>query len=136
MFDEAQMKCLRALLNTIIPPDDFPGAWEAGVGGYLLRQLAGDLAELSPTYRLWLRQLDAEARAGAGRAFAELDQAQRTSLLKRVERGEVATDWSLEPAPFFRQVVEHCAEGYYSDPDNGGNRDWIGWRMIGYEARA
>ena len=136
MFDEAQMKCLRALLNTIIPPDDFPGAWEAGVGDYLLRQLAGDLAELSPTYRLWLSQLDAEARAGAGRAFAELDQAQRTSLLKRVERGEVATDWSLEPAPFFRQVVEHCAEGYYSDPDNGGNRDGIGWRMIGYEARA
>ncbi len=135
MLDKSQWRCLEALLDTIIPPDDFPGAVDAGVGTYLRRQLEGDLAELSPSYRLWLSDLDAESRAGAGKSFAELDAEARTSLLKHVERGDVATDWSLDPAPFFRQVVEHCAEGYYSDPDNGGNRDGSGWRMIGYEVR-
>lgn len=135
MLDDSQLRCLEALLDTIIPADDFLGAVDAGVGDYLLRQLAGDLAELLPSYQLWLSDLDAESRAFRGMSFAELDSAERTSLLKIVERGEIATDWSLDPAPFFRQIVEHCAEGYYSDPDNGGNRDGIGWRMIGYEVR-
>ena len=135
MLDTSQLRCFEALLDTIIPPDDYPGAVDAGVGDYLLRQFAGDLAELLPTYQRWLSDLDAEARAGWGKSFAELNMAESTSLLERVETGEVATEWSLEPAPFFRQIVEHCAEGYYSDPDNGGNRDGIGWRMIGYEVR-
>lgn len=135
MLEESQLSCLEALLDTIIPPDDFPGAVEAGVGEYLLRQFEGDLAALLPTYQRWLRDLDAEARAGWGKSFAELDADERTSLLERVEQADVATDWSLEPASFFRQVVEHCAEGYYSDPANGGNRDGVGWRMIGYEVR-
>ncbi len=136
MLDISQLRCLEALLDTIIPPDDYAGAVEAGVGDYLLRQLdGGDLAELLPTYQRWLSNLEAEARADVGKSFAELNEAERVSLLKRVEKGEVATDWSLEPAPFFRQVVEHCAEGYYSDPDNGGNRNGIGWQMIGYGAR-
>ena len=135
MLDNFQWRCLEALLDTLIPPDDFPGAVEAGVGAYLLRQLAGDLAALLPTYQLWLSDLDAESRAIRGLSFAELDLEERTTLLKSVEMGEIATNWSLDPAPFFRQIVEHCAEGYYSDPDNGGNRDGIGWRMIGYEVR-
>lgn len=135
MLDDSQLRCLEALLDTIIPADDFPGAVDAGVGVYLLRQLAGDLAELLPSYQQWLNDLDAESRAFRGMSFAELDSAERTSLLKSVERGEIATDWSLDPAPFFRQIVEHCAEGYYSDPDNGGNRAGISWRMIGYEVR-
>ena len=135
MLDDSQLRCLEALLDAIIPPDDFPGAVDAGVGDYLLHQLDGDLSALLPTYQQWLRDLDAESRAVRGRSFAELDLAERTSLLERIEQGEVATDWSLDPAPFFRQVVEHCTEGYYSDPDNGGNRDGIGWKMIGYEVR-
>ncbi len=133
MFDEAQLSCLRALLDTIIPPDEFPGAVEAGVGDYLLRQLAGDLSALLPTYLQWLGHLDAESRAVMGKAFADLNPEARTSLLKKIEQGEVAAGWSLAPAPFFRQIVEHCAEGYYSDPANGGNRDGVGWKMIGYE---
>lgn len=135
MLEKSQLRCLEALLDTIIPPDDFPGAVDAGVDEYLLSQLAGDLAELLPAYQRWLDDLDAESRAAWNMSFAELDMAERTSLLKRVERGEVASDWSLEPASFFRQVVEHCAEGYYSDPGNGGNHDGVGWRMIGYEVR-
>ena len=135
MLDNSQLRCLNALLDTIIPPDDLPGAVDAGVGEYLLRQLAGDLSELLPRYRLWLSELDAESRAGWEKPFAELSISERTTLLKRLEQGEVAAVWTTEPATFFRQVVEHCAEGYYSDPENGGNRDGIGWRMIGYEVR-
>jgi len=135
MLNNAQLRCLEALLDTILPPDDYPGAVDAGVGDYLLRQLAGDLAELLPSYQRWLNDLDAESRASRGKPFADLDAQDRTSLLSSIEQSQVTTEWSVEPAPFFRQVVEHCAEGYFSDPTNGGNRDGVGWRMIGYEVR-
>ena len=133
MFDDAQLACLRATLDTIIPPDDYPSAWEAGVGDYLQRQLRGDLADKLPAYRAWLAGLDAEALAIHSQAFAELSLAERTALLARIEAGELTADWSLDPAGFFRQIAEHCAEGYYSDPGNGGNRDGVAWRMIGFE---
>ena len=45
------------------------------------------------------------------------------------------SSWPVDPAEFFRNVIEHVMEGYYSDPGNGGNRDSIAWRMIGFEAR-
>lgn len=136
MFDEAQMRCLRATLDTIIPPDDYPGAWDAGVGEYLHRQLRGDLADLLPAYRTWLDCLDAEAQARHSNDFASLSQAERNALLDAVQEGNLSTTWSLEAGSFFSQVVEHCAEGYYSDPGNGGNRDGVAWRMIGYEVSA
>lgn len=136
MFDLSQWRCLEALLDAIIPPDDYPGAVDAGVGDYLMRQFSGDLAALLSSYQRWLNDLEAESRAISGKSFAALDLEGRTRLLKRVERGEVKVAWSVEPALFFRQIVEHCAEGYYSDPGNGGNRDGLSWRMIGYEVSA
>ena len=135
MFDESQMGNLRALFDTLIPPDEYPGAWDAGVGDYLLRQLAGDLAELLPAYQRWLASLDEEALADTGLHFSDLSLADRSALLSRIESGEVHTDWSIEPASFFRQIVEHCGEGYYSDPGNGGNCGGVAWKMIGFEVR-
>ena len=31
-------------------------------------------------------------------------------------------------------MVEHVLEGFYADPGNGGNRDAVSWKMIGYRA--
>ncbi len=56
--------------------------------------------------------------------------------MSRVEAGAVATPWPVDPAAFFRNAVAHAAEGYYGDPANGGNRDGVAWRMIGFEVRA
>ena len=97
---------------------------EAGVGDYLGRQLASDLAELLPAYQAWLAGLDDEARAVHGADFAGISPRQRTALLMRIEQGAVEAAWQIEPAPFFRDIVEHCAEGFYSDPGNGGNSRW------------
>ena len=46
LFSERQAATLRAMVDRLIPPDDFPGGWEAGVGDYLARQLSGDLRPL------------------------------------------------------------------------------------------
>lgn len=135
LFDENQLRCLEAVLDTLIPPDDFPGAWQAGVGDYLLRQLTGDLAHLQASYRDFLRCLDAEAQRLHKCDFADLAVDARSDLLHRIEKNRVETSWTIEPDAFFAQVVEHCGEGFYSDPGNGGNREGIAWQMIGFEVR-
>lgn len=135
-----QQETLRAVVDRIIPPDAFPGGWEAGVGDYLLRQLSrGDLQDQTPTYRAGLDALDAEAKSlgeeGAG--FAERDTETQDALLARVAAGTVAaTEWgAVTPPRFFRLLVEHAQEGFYGDPGNGGNRDGVSWRMVGFTVR-
>jgi gluconate 2-dehydrogenase gamma chain len=56
-------------------------------------------------------------------------------ILSRLEAGQVMLLWPVDPTGFFHMVIEHVMEGYYSDPGNGGNRDLIAWRMIGFESR-
>ena len=127
---------MRALMNRVIPADDFPSAWEAGVGDYLARQFERDLQTQLEMYRLGLEALEAEAQSVAGKGFGELDAAVQDLILSQVESGQVTTVWAVDPVNFFRVVTEHVMEGYYSDPGNGGNRDSISWQMIGFERRA
>lgn len=129
---ELQQATLHAAIDRIIPPDDYPGAWEAGVGDYLARQFAGDLKPILPTYQSGLDALNAEAVAQYGTAFSDLSPEQQDALLQHVETGEVQTAWPVMPQQFFRTLVNHTAEGYYSDPGNGGNRDGVSWQMIGF----
>ena len=133
MLTESQRATLRALIDRIIPADDFPSGWEAGVGDYLDRQFAGDLCHLLDMYRAGLDALEVEARATAEIGFSELAPDAQDELLRRVELGEVVTEWPVDAAAFFRAAAEHAAEGFYGDPGNGGNRDGVSWRMIGFE---
>ena len=135
MLDEQQLNTLKALVNAIIPADDWPNGWQAGVGDYLLRQFERDLTDCLPMYVQWLTALDAEARAFCQRPFAELSLTERTRLLEAIEQGQIKTAWPIDAAAFFQQIVEHCIEGFYSDPGNGGNKNGVAWDMIGFEVR-
>lgn len=132
MFSEIQWKTLEALCNRIIPPDDYPGAWEAGVGSYLSRLLENEEIAHQTTYRQGLDALEAEAMARFGTPFAALYESLQDELLFAIQSGSVRIQWPVSPQGFFSLVVQHTAEGYYSDPANGGNRDAISWRMIGF----
>jgi gluconate 2-dehydrogenase gamma chain len=37
-----------------------------------------------------------------------------------------------EGLDFFSALVLHTRQGYYSDPVYGGNKDYIGWKVIGF----
>lgn len=135
MLSQEQTTTLQAVVNRMIPPDDWPGGWEAGVGDYLFRQFERDLKSAVETYQQGLDALEAEAQAVYSRSFAQLSEAQQDSLLMQIERGEVQTEWQVVPAAFINMLAHHCAEGFYSDPGNGGNRGEIAWQMIGFEVR-
>lgn len=133
--DERLLQILRAAMDRIIPPDDFPAAWDAGVGEYTRRQLAGDLHHLAPLICAGLEALAAEAEAHVALPFAALAPGDQDLLLERVAAGDVRAHWPVEPAAFFDLLVRLTNEGYYADPGNGGNRGEVAWRMIGYETR-
>ena len=132
MLTPTHWNTLRSMMNRIIPQDDFPDAWEAGVGDYLARQFGRDLRAQVETYQFGLEALEAETRAFAGKSFTELDSSAQDAVLGRLEAGQVMAPWPVNPTEFFHMVIEHVVEGYYSDPGNGGNRDGISWKMIGF----
>ena len=134
MLTSDHWNTLRSMMNRIIPRDDFPDAWEAGVGIYLARQFERDLRSQVETYYLGLEALEAESQAFAGKGFTELDTNAQDLMLKRLEAGQVTLSWPVNPTEFFHMIIEHVMEGYYSDPGNGGNRDSIAWRMIGFKS--
>ena len=129
---ELQQQTLQAVLDRVIPPDDFPGAWEAGVGNYLARQFEGDLASRITFYLAGLDGIEAEAMAGLGKHFVSLGPNEQDSILQRVESGKVTTSWTISPEEFFKLMVETAAEGYYSNPEQGGNLGAISWAMTGF----
>lgn len=133
MLTSIHWNTLRSLMNRIIPQDDFPNAWDAGVGNYLTREFERDLRAQVETYCLGLDSLEAESQVLAGRSFTELSASEQDAILNRLEAGQVASVWTVNPTGFFHMVIEHVMEGYYSDPGNGGNRDSISWRMIGFK---
>lgn len=134
---ETQQDTLRAVLDRMIPPDDYPGAWEAGVGDYLARQWQGDLRETVPLYEAGLDALNSEALAQKNAPFASLDAATQDALLHALEGGAAQTAWTaIAPQPFITMLANHAAEGYYSDPGNGGNREARSWDMVGFKVTA
>ena len=123
LLTERQMETLRALVNCIIPADDYPNGWDAWVGEYLAHLLTQEPQFLFP-YRSGLDALDAEAPD-----FQALSAPAQNALLMRLE---------LDPqrGAFFRLLVSHVMEGFYADPGNGGNRGGVAWQMIGYKVTA
>ena len=84
---EVQQQTLRAAVNRIIPADDYPDAWEAGLGYYLARQFEGDLAPQLEFYCAGLDGIEAEARKRFKSSFARLTPAQQNTTL-------VASAWT------------------------------------------
>src|SRR5258705_8559268 len=129
---DEQQQTLRAAVDRIIPPDDYPGAWQSGVGDYLARQFEGDLLPVLDDYRSGLTALEAESIARFQQRFTLLSHGQQDTLLQHIEAGEVLTVWNVAPTVFFNLLVNTTAEGFYSEPEQGGNRERISWAMTGF----
>ena len=130
---EHQQQTLCAAIDRIIPTDDYPGAWQSGVGDYLARQFEGDLRPVFDDYCTGLTALDAESLARFQQSFRQLSEEDQDHVLGLVEGGEVLTTWDVAPRVFFNLLVRTTAEGFYSEPEQGGNRNAASWKMIGFE---
>jgi hypothetical protein len=134
MMDRTSTETLRALVERIVPADGYPSGWQAGVGSFLRRIVEQDLADRAVMIRAGLDLLDAEAQARHhDTPFAQLPEAAQDALITDLLAG--SSSQHRHPAPageFLRMMIGLTVQGYYGDPDNGGNRDAVSWDMAGY----
>jgi gluconate 2-dehydrogenase gamma chain len=156
-FTADEASAMEAIVDRIIPPDsETPGGKDAGCAVFIDRQLkgpygsAGGLYRLGPfikgtkeqgpqspltpaeLYRKGLAGLDQYCKANkGGKAFAQLPADQQDEVLKKVEAGEAKFN-DVDAQGFFDALLKDVPEGFFSDPIHGGNRDMVGWKMIGF----
>ena len=109
-----------------------PGARDAGVLNYIDLALSGAYADLQDFYRRGLAQLDAYCRKTYNEPFVRLEAARQDQVIMSLEEGR-ATGFTWPTAQeFFDTIRTHTMEGMFADPVYGGNKDFAGWRLVGF----
>ena len=123
-FDAASAAEIKAIASEIIPDNETPGAGRAGVIFFIDRALAGYDADKQELYKRGLAATQAKRAEmfPQSSSIAGLASQQRIALLKAIEKTE-----------FFQQVRFHTILGFFGHPMHGGNRDMVGWKLIGVE---
>jgi gluconate 2-dehydrogenase gamma chain len=134
VLNATQWKTVEAVTGRIIPTDHEPGAIEAGCVNFIDKALAHEDAKLKPLYEKGLAALDRVSQQKLGKSFVELTPEQQDDILAAVESGK-AEGWpssGVGAAEFFATVRMHTIVGFLADPKYGGNRDYAGWKVVGY----
>ncbi|WP_264362255.1 gluconate 2-dehydrogenase subunit 3 family protein [Ramlibacter tataouinensis] len=155
-FNAEDAAFVEAAVARLIPADDAgPGALEAEVPAYIDRQLAGAWGAGGRMYRSgpWLAgtpeqgyQLPftpAELFKNSLRAIAaDVGKSNRGKLSKLEPQEQDAYLRSLENEPrdlggvpsdvFFQLLLDMTVEGFFADPVYGGNKDMVGWKLVGF----
>jgi gluconate 2-dehydrogenase gamma chain len=117
------------------------GPWQDGT------KSQGYQSRLSPAelYRIAIKYVNEHCRrAFSGKAFAELSADQQDQVLTEIEKGKLKIEdigphaIEIEGAKgphgdtFFAILMQNTIEGFFSDPIYGGNKDMVGWKLIGF----
>jgi len=109
-----------------------PGAREVGVSNYIDLALAGAYSDLQDFYRRGLAALDAHCQKTYQASFVRLSPARQDEVIAALEEGK-ATGFTWPTAQaFFNTLRTHTIEGMFADPAYGGNKDFAGWRQVGF----
>ena len=116
---------LGAIAARIVPTNDTAGATEAGVIHFMDNVLGGVSASSLPAMREGLLTLgEAALTAYASGSFSRLTPKQQDALLTEIED----TD-------FFATLRYLTIAGMFSHPSHGGNRNRVGWQLLGFDDR-
>ena len=121
----AQMDVVSALTSRLLPGvDGRPGAGEAGAVYFIDRALGTFNAAQRPLYTEGIADLNrrAQTRVAAAASFAALTAAQQDEVIREIEA-----------TPFFQAVRLDTIVGTFALPSWGGNRDYMGWHLLGLE---
>jgi gluconate 2-dehydrogenase gamma chain len=135
-FSPEQAVEIDAITARIIPSDETPGAREAGVVYFIDRALTTFAIDDQKTYREGLPALQSRVLElfPAVEKFSAATPDQQDQLLHTFdEKSEYGRRFRLNSTakPFFETIRVHTIVGFLIDPDSGGNRDGVGWKVIG-----
>lgn len=132
-FNHADAATIAAFAERLMPgAPGKPGAHDADVLNYIDLALSGAYSDLQEFYRHGLAQLDAYCNKTYKKPFRQLDPAQQDEVLMALEAGKASGfAWPTAQA-FFNTVRTHTMEGMFADPIYGGNKDFVGWELVGF----
>jgi gluconate 2-dehydrogenase gamma chain len=115
---------VEAICAQIIPTDTTPGAREAGVVHFVDRALLSFFAYQAASFRSGLNEFQGACRKWHPQAvrYSELPSDQQIEFLHTVDH-----------TPFFESLRVLTVIGMFSMPAYGGNRDGLGWKLLGFE---
>jgi gluconate 2-dehydrogenase gamma chain len=148
---------VEAMVDHMIPADDLtPKGTDVGVNVYIDRALAGAWGKgerlylqgpwktgvpsqgyqlpLTPAelYRAGIEATNAYCRKTYGKTFDRLTEPQREEVLAGLATAKVTFESGPPVRAFWTVVYQTVMEGMFSDPIYGGNRNKVGWHMIGF----
>jgi gluconate 2-dehydrogenase alpha chain len=90
------------------------------------------LVEHRETYRIGLGNLNEVARSCHGAPFSDLEADHQDTILRELEAGDLPGFEAAGGLTFFQLMRAHLQEGLFADPLYGGNRDKLGWQVLGH----
>jgi gluconate 2-dehydrogenase gamma chain len=132
-FNHADAATIAAFTERLMPSaPGKPGARDADVLNYIDLALAGAYSELQDFYRRGIASLDAYCRVTYKESFVHLTPERQDEVITALEEGK-ATGFAWPSAKeFFSILRTHTMEGMFADPLYGGNKDFAGWRLVGF----
>jgi gluconate 2-dehydrogenase gamma chain len=115
-----------AFAARIVPTDETPGAREAGAVYFADNALGSFMSELLPIVRGGLEEMN-------GRVAASFDGVATLAELSEVQQDQIITSVEQEDPGFFFFAKTLVMLGLVTNPEYGGNRDKVGWQLIGFE---
>jgi gluconate 2-dehydrogenase gamma chain len=129
-FTNDEFAILSAACERVLPKDEDPGALDANVPQYVDRALGTkELQTLREQFVGGLAVLDRRAQGAHQQGFAELKGEQQDELIAALRDAAPGTG----EAKFYELLVVLTLEGFLGDPSYGGNRDRVGWRLVGFQ---
>jgi gluconate 2-dehydrogenase gamma chain len=132
-FNDEDALAVAAFAERIMPgAPNMPGARDADVLNYIDLALAGAYTDQQDFYRRGLQQLNDYCQATYKQSFVQLDATKQDAVITALEEGK-ATGFTYPTAQaFFNTLRTHTMEGMFADPVYGGNKDFAGWRLVGF----
>src|SRR6266581_154311 len=125
VFTPEQAVEIDAIAAQIIPTDDTPGAHEAGVVYFIDRALKTFASGQKKDFADGLAQVQAKMKElfPVVEKFSTASSEQQIAVLK-----------ALENTPVFGLFRFATVVGFFCDPARGGNRNEVGWKLIGFDS--
>ena len=132
-FNHADAATIAAFTERLMPSaPGKPGARDADVLNYIDLALAGAYADLQDFYRRGLAQLEAHCRTTYKEPFVRLTPERQDEVITSLEEDKASGFTYPSAREFFNTLRTHTMEGMFADPLYGGNKDFAGWKLVGF----
>jgi gluconate 2-dehydrogenase gamma chain len=132
-FNDEDAATVLAFAERLMPgAPGMAGARDADVLNYIDLALSGAYQDQQDFYRRGLAQLEAFCQANYQTSFTRLDAARQDAVIAALEEGKAQGFTFPTAQAFFNTLRTHTIEGMFADPVYGGNKNFAGWRLVGF----